>query len=402
MGQKNLNEVFGITSSIPKYTYVDRAQLDNKFKYFLNNEKHIVIHGASKQGKTVLRKKHLFQDSTVVIQCSSNSNIENIYSEILRKLNCQLVQNYSESKTIEAQGKFSLLGGGYKNNQTTNYSPVGNNLNNLSLISEEIKNKKTRVIIEDFHYLPEEEKKRLAFDLKVFWDNSVFFIIVGVWPEDNLLLYYNGDLSGRLNEIDVKWTNEELEEVLSKGERVLNIKFSTQIRKFLIRDSNQNVGLLQRIAEKLCLASGVLEYQQRPNTISNENSYANCRKSICDEESPRYRQFTEVVSRGFSNGQNCKIYQYIIRACIEFCSDKELCQGIHRDSIFNLIKEKIDLEILKRNINNALSKINKLQIDGQISPLVFSYNPDLQIVQLVDRKLLFYRKWGNPNWSWSE
>ncbi|MBW4573959.1 MAG: hypothetical protein KME08_01595 [Aphanothece sp. CMT-3BRIN-NPC111] len=54
-----LNEVFGIATSVPKYTYVDRASLDQKFIYLLGCDQHIVIHGASKQGKTILRKKNL-------------------------------------------------------------------------------------------------------------------------------------------------------------------------------------------------------------------------------------------------------------------------------------------------------------------------------------------------------
>ena len=71
--------------------------------------------------------------------------------------------------------------------------------------------------------MPEEEKKKLAFDLKAFWDMRTFLIIVGIWAEQNLLPYYNGDLTGRIDEIDVQWTGAELEEVLSKGEAALKI-----------------------------------------------------------------------------------------------------------------------------------------------------------------------------------
>jgi hypothetical protein len=53
----NLNEVFGVGVAVPKYTYVNRSGLDEKFKYLLSAERHIVIHGSSKQGKTILRKK---------------------------------------------------------------------------------------------------------------------------------------------------------------------------------------------------------------------------------------------------------------------------------------------------------------------------------------------------------
>ncbi len=54
-----LNQVFGISPDVPKHTYVDRNNLDQKFRYLLDSGSHLVIHGASKQGKTVLRRKNL-------------------------------------------------------------------------------------------------------------------------------------------------------------------------------------------------------------------------------------------------------------------------------------------------------------------------------------------------------
>ena len=58
----SLRDVFGITNDIPKYTYVDRQKLDEKFAYYLESQKHIVVHGASKQGKSCLRKKQISGD----------------------------------------------------------------------------------------------------------------------------------------------------------------------------------------------------------------------------------------------------------------------------------------------------------------------------------------------------
>ncbi|MEM1171416.1 MAG: hypothetical protein AAGJ08_20625 [Cyanobacteria bacterium P01_H01_bin.35] len=45
-----LNQVFGISPDVPKHTYVERNNLDQKFRYLLDSGSHVVIHGASKQG----------------------------------------------------------------------------------------------------------------------------------------------------------------------------------------------------------------------------------------------------------------------------------------------------------------------------------------------------------------
>ncbi|MEH2297719.1 MAG: hypothetical protein V7K88_01255 [Nostoc sp.] len=271
-----LNEVFGIAASVPKYTYVDRAGLDKKFLYLVNHDRHLVIYGASKQGKTILRKKNLDEKQSIVIQCRANSKLEQIYTEILRQIGTEIPKEISKILTFSAEGKGKVSGGvqlplfasgSGELESTSNFEksfervaePVGISSDNLGYITEEIKRAKKKVIIEDFHYLPEEEKIRLAFDLKAFWDNSVFFVIVGIWAEQNLLINYNGDLSGRVEEIDIQWTNEELAEIINKGEQALNILLFEDIKQEILSDANQNVGLLQRIAEKYCFENNVLE-----------------------------------------------------------------------------------------------------------------------------------------------
>ncbi len=132
--------------------------------------------------------------------------------------------------------------------------------------------------------MSEQEKINLAFDLKAFWDSQVFFIIIGIWADQNLLTYYNGDLSGRVEEIDIRWSLEELEQVLQKGSMVLNISFDPEIKTEIIDDANQNIGLLQRIAEKYCYESEIYENSCSIQVLSNREALVKARNSICSEE----------------------------------------------------------------------------------------------------------------------
>ncbi len=414
-----LDEVFGIAASIPQYTYVDRASLDKTFKYLLSCNRHIVIHGASKQGKTILRKKNLQGEQCLPVQCRYNSTLEQIYLEILRLLGTQIPTEITKSFTIGAEGKgkasagikVPLIGSGTAELQGSGsiekgsesiYEPVGVNPDSLGYTIEQIKKSNKRVIIEDFHYLPDEEKNRLAFDLKALWDNSVFFIIIGIWADQNLLTYYNGDLSGRVGEIDVQWTKLELEEVLTKGEKALNFSWDTKIKQEILNNANQNVGLLQRIAEKYCFEADILEKLRQTKIVNDLDALHRCRTAICNEESVRYRQFNESVSRGFrgSDSSELKVYGRIVRVCIE-ASDFELCNGLHRDEILIRINQS-QPQVRLSDLSAALNKLDKLQADRSISPLILSYNPDSRKIQLVDRELLFYRKYGKPNWLWEE
>ncbi|MEH1830878.1 MAG: hypothetical protein V7L29_02045 [Nostoc sp.] len=60
---------------------------------------------------------------------------------------------------------------------------------------------------------------------------------------------------------------------------------------------------------------------------------------------------------------------------------------------------KSEPQVRLSDLSAALNRLDKLQADRSISPLILSFNPDSRKVQLVDRELLFYRKYGNPRWS---
>jgi hypothetical protein len=417
-----LNEVFGIATSVPTYTYVDRSGLDEKFKYLLGNDRHIVIHGSSKQGKTILRKKNVADHDALVVQCTTGTTCVGLYTEILGQLQVAIPTEFATSTKFSgtvggsgegkagipliAEGKVKADASATAEKTSEHKTePVGQNSDSLRYVAEEIKKSGKRVIIEDFHYVPEEEKRRLAFDLKALWDMKTFFVIVGVWAEQNLLQYYNGDLSGRIEEIDIQWNNGELHEVISKGEAALNIAISPYIRDAVIQDSNQNVGLIQRIAEKYCFNCGILETQLTEllsKTIDNPEMLGKARESICHEEDSRYRQFGNAVEKGFKSNEESelKVYQHIARVCME-ASDSELSSGLHYNTLLDRV-QKYNSRVRQSDLTAALQRLNRLQEDRSISPLVLSYNPKSRLVQLVDRELLFYRKYGHPVWPWSE
>jgi hypothetical protein len=244
----------------------------------------------------------------------------------------------------------------------------------------------------------------LAFDLKAFWYRGRLFIFFGVWAEQNLLHYYNGDLRGRIEEIDIQWNNEELNEVLTKGERALNMMFGADIKAAMIEDSNQNVGLLQRIAEKYCFNCGILETVKTsalPLMTNNPVMLDKARTTICHEEDSRYRQFGNALEKGFKSNEESelKVYQHIARVCME-ARDKELLTGLHYNVLYDRVQQ-YNSRVRPSDLTAALQRLNRLQEDRSISPLVLSYNPKTRLVQLVDRELLFYRKYGKPVWPWS-
>ncbi len=412
----NLSEVFGSWRESNAPTYVDRVGLDHRMERMIHSGKHVVIHGGSKQGKSTLRKKFLPDLDCVVIRCTYGMTVEKIYLEILRQLHAdqlmQIQRARSKNRNRKTNGSANLkigevgIGGGYEylagtnDNLSETRTPIGNDPQSLGFMIEEIKRKGERIVIEDFHYIVEEEQRRLAFDLKAFWDCGVSLIICGIWHENNRMTAFNGDLTGRVDEINIHWPDKDLVEVIRKGENALNIRLSDEIRADIIHDSHGNVGLLQLIAEKVCEAANIYHTQEKRVIIKRLDILQESRARICEEQFGRYHAFYTIFTEPGRDGR-LSTYEHILRACIEHASDYELMHGIRPEKIMQKI-QMFQSDVRQSDITSALQKINQQQGNLHISPLIFYYNRSAREMHLVDRDLLFYRKYHVRPWPWAD
>ena len=60
-------DVFGVSRDLPT-TYVVRDAVDDKLLDNLTRDKHVIVYGSSKQGKTCLRKHCLQDDDYILVQ----------------------------------------------------------------------------------------------------------------------------------------------------------------------------------------------------------------------------------------------------------------------------------------------------------------------------------------------
>lgn len=267
-----LSDVFGSSRNIPM-SYQPRPDVDDRFVNDITREKHVVLHGGSKQGKTCLRKYHLREDEVIVIQCTRDTTKAGLYEMILKK--AEIEYEITNSKTTKgsnkvavkvggkgkipllAEGSGELVYEGQKENTTTkNYKNFEIDIedpNDIVRVLTEDGFKKY-IVIEDFHYLSEELQMLFAFDLKVFHETSPYvFIIIGVWMESDRLTVYNGDLTGRITNINVDvWDTNNLKQVIENGKPLLNIDFPDEVENLIVSLSQDNVGLLQEICYRLC------------------------------------------------------------------------------------------------------------------------------------------------------
>jgi hypothetical protein len=415
-----LRDVFGVHVPPPKETYVDRAGFDQRLKHFLTSGRHLVIYGPSKQGKTALWRNALHEGEYILVQCRERPSVEELYIEILGQLGEKVTKEVQTKKGTggkaggKVAGGFNWFGLGkgeaeasgevsHNREATTSEQPIGHDIQVLSYVAGAIKKTHKKVVVDDFHYVPEEAKKIFARDLKALLDLEVPFILVGAWNQQHVFTQYNGELRGRFDEINLHWEDAELLQVLTLGEEALRLAISQEIKNTMVQDASGNVGLLQRMAEKLCVEAQIYEtYPDDPLPLDDMELLVQARKAICNEAADRYRRFGWAVPEGFagSTGPMKKVYMYIIQACVK-ASDSELLGGMSQAQMIERI-QAMNRRVSQKQIREALSRVDKLQSEKDIYPVILAYNDVNRVLTLADRELIFYRKYGGPHWPWED
>lgn len=403
-----LGDVYGNSRNIP-LTYQTRESVDNRFVNDLTREKHIILHGGSKQGKTSLRKSVLREDEAIVIQCTRDTNRIMLYEMILKKANI----DYEVSKSIntrgankltvkiQAEGKIPFLAkvGGEGSGELAKETGDTKNYKNFDIDADD-PNDIVRVlteagftkyiVIEDFHYLDEEVQTSFAFDLKVFHETSkLVFIIVGVWQESNRLIMYNGDLTGRVTNINVdNWTDADLKNVIDNGEPLLNISFPEEVKQEIIKISQDNVGLLQEICFRTCEKYNVWTTSNDQIEIGTKQDVVEIAKLISDDQAARYRNFMVKFSEGL-NTTELEMYKWIIYGIIN-SSTQDLRNGVTPGKLFGIIRPKHPKSstLQLNNLLSALERVQSVQFKHRLQPLILDYSNSNLFV--VDANFLVY------------
>src|SRR5690606_27283252 len=122
------------------------------------------------------------------------------------------------------------LSGSASKSTTDQFEDPRQTVNDLDFVCQVLIEACRRLVIEDFHYLAVQDRKRFAFDMKAMWDRGLYVIVVGVWSDANLLLHLTPDLTGRIREISVTWSSRDLRTILQRGAKALNLRISNEVQ----------------------------------------------------------------------------------------------------------------------------------------------------------------------------
>lgn len=405
-----VDDVFGVNRDLP-LNYVTREDVDGKLVDSLSRNQHIVIYGSSKQGKTSLRKSCLPDEDYIVVSCQNRWTLTQLNSAILKRAGFKV--ELSESKTItggnkvilefEGEGGIPLLtkakakGGAEfakEDEEKKEYAALEidpSDTNDVIAALESVAFKKY-IVLEDFHYLPEDTQRDFSFSLKAFHEDSRFtFIIVGVWREENRLIAFNGDLTDRVISVDVdRWQPDHLREVIKVGEQLLNVSFDDAFREQLIERSFESVHIVQEACRKTLRSQNVFHTQDEFKAVAADTNVVETVAEVVAEHQGRYSGFLMNFADGFQQTE-LEMPKWVIYALLS-CPVEKLEAGLRLRQISRIIKSSHPQGegLNNGNITQILTVASSLQNKKNIRPLVIDYDGTNKNLHVVDKGFLIW------------
>lgn len=398
------SDVYGIGRDLP-LNYVARKAVDDYFVANLTRDKHIIVYGSSKQGKTSLRKHCLQDDDYIVVHCSNKWGIAELHSAILKRAGYEITQATTKTTSgrnkIVAAFKASLAGIGIETGSekeetkslAVTKAPIELDPEDVNDIISALQYFKKFVVLEDFHYLPVDTQKDFSVALKAFHEQSpLCFIVVGVWLEEGRLTVYNGDLTGRIVGVNAdRWTKDELREVISAGETLLNIQFADTFKDLVIAGCLDSVYIVQEACYQACLREGINFTQEHlRDDVGRSLDVPALIREVVNQQTGRYNSFITLFAGGFQETalQMYKWLLYPVLTAEATALEHGLTYRHMRDVLRQHHPEGQALNI--GNLTQALQSTASLQVKKDIKPIVLDYDQTNLKLNVVDRGFLIW------------
>lgn len=414
----SLDQVFGVSSK-PVLSYVERDDVDNRFRDALLSDKQVIVYGSSKQGKTALVSKHLPYDRHILVSLTPKTSVLDIYQTILSAAGVRIRTESVDKRGLETSVGFGakvkamipLFGSGEAEGKADVKGTVGSDATyeevpvNLELpqhvadLLDRVGSRK-RVILENFHYLNDEVQKQLAFDLRAFQELGVRFVILGVWREKNRMAQFNGDLLDRLIEVPVEpWVENDFRRVVARGSEHLNVQFAEPIVNGAIDASFSSVGVLQELLKAMCQEAGIAGAQPDVVRLDDPSLLEQAIRRKADDYSARHQRALEAIAAGHlsggQKGERLPLYlpYYLVRALLEAGFDG-VANGMRRQDIHERIRQLHHRgeDVRGSDMSNLLGGLGNLQAVKSIAPPIIDYDAQSRMLQVVDSTFYFFIK----------
>lgn len=360
-----IGDVF-VAGGEPTITYVEReAQvLEKRIRdYLALRRKILVVSGPTKSGKTVLLRRVVPRHTCFWIPGGEIESYEDFWSRICRdgEQPVQITEAGSESAGESRTADVDIgvrpygIGGGFKhasqdtrsvsNTETRTYQ------RNPTVEGPRLLRQTQRtLVIDDFHYVPEDVRQRIVRALKdlVFDGVAVIFLCIPHRVVDAVRA--EPEMNGRVESIEVPpWREEELIAIATLGFQALELAPGPGVVQRLLREAFGSPFLMQELCGALCLSQGLYQQQQRQTPLPAPDSWDRFFRDKAGgfesdafnrlAQGPRTR--TDRIQRPLKHGRGeADLYRAMLIAIAECGGSLELAyEPTLRDALRNVLVE---------------------------------------------------------------
>ena len=214
---------------------------------------------------------------------------------------------------------------------------------------------------------------------------------IGVWLDENKLVIYNGDLTGRTVAVNADaCENDELRQVIAKGADLLKVKFDDNFVNSLLQECYGNVYIVQEACHRVCELAGIDKTQHSLTEIGNGCNAQEIVRKIVAEQSGRYNAFISNYASGFQETA-LEMHKWILYPILT-ASTEELMQGLSYRSIRTTLEavHPKKAELNPGNVTQALQSVVSLQLSKSIQPIILDYDETNRKLHIVDRGFIIW------------
>lgn len=356
--------VFGISRQLPQ-SYVPRRSQEDRLAAALSAGGHLVIWGEPRQGKSSLVRHQLKGVEHCIVQCAYGQRRFDIYRMILREAGASVAVERKRRRARGIGARVSIFTGNLtKESETTErtFDIDISNINDVLRVIDDSAFDKV-VVLEDFHYLGRPVQRQILQDMKAIYEKShLKIILVGVWADRNQLLGLHVDLGGRVDAVEIpRWSENELAEVLRKGEDILGLHFASSVISKFIANSQQSVGVLQELA----LAACVEAERRRPTDPSGqveitEELIEGAVRHVLEQSVARLRWYVSTFANPKKRRSGkAQPYKGIMHALL-IAPKSAVSDGIPASKLLESVQNLYPLEAANLTYDGLLKGLNRL------------------------------------------
>lgn len=378
--------------AFPEYTYISRKSAVSDLSYEFRLMQALKVSGfltslvgPSKMGKTILCEKVVGFENIVEVSGADFGTETDFWKLAASKVGLAYEGQFSSEKMIaETSDKYS---------KKETYSLTKDKIINY------YKNENLVLVIDDFHYAPEEKRMQIAQQLKDAIRRGFKAIVVSLPHRADEAIRRNADLSGRLSMINMEsWEVNDLKEIAKIGFEKLNIRIEDEVAAQIAVESLSSPQLMQYIclnictilemsgSDRRCVQHDILETAYRYTTANFE--YGDIVTLMQKGPNMRGKSRNRFHAK---DGKEYDIYELIVKSIAENPPIMKIEFDDVRERIYRLIAEDCK-KPAPQAIKESLVKMQE-QLDGREDIFkVLDWKDG--VLYILDPLFLFYLRWG--------